>query len=98
MRFSSDCARVTPLCFRRMVSCGVPLRFPPCPLPFLSESADGPGTPTAFGTHLASLRCSLKMPGSMRPAAAERASQGCQVRSEEHTSELQSPDHLVCRL
>src|SRR5258708_37901426 len=23
---------------------------------------------------------------------------GCFVRSEEHTSELQSPDHLVCRL
>src|SRR5438552_14400511 len=23
---------------------------------------------------------------------------GVQVRSEEHTSELQSPDHLVCRL
>src|SRR5258708_31691709 len=23
---------------------------------------------------------------------------GCEVRSEEHTSELQSPDHLVCRL
>src|SRR5258708_29415559 len=22
----------------------------------------------------------------------------CQIRSEEHTSELQSPDHLVCRL
>src|SRR5947208_12663080 len=22
----------------------------------------------------------------------------CQTRSEEHTSELQSPDHLVCRL
>src|SRR5207244_5094338 len=22
----------------------------------------------------------------------------CEVRSEEHTSELQSPDHLVCRL
>src|SRR5437899_10735917 len=49
MRFSSDCARVTPLCFRRMVGCGVPLRFPPCPLPFLSESADGPGTPTHLG-------------------------------------------------
>src|SRR5438552_5376945 len=27
-----------------------------------------------------------------RPAAARR------LRSEEHTSELQSPDHLVCRL
>src|SRR5258708_27972617 len=24
--------------------------------------------------------------------------QSCQLRSEEHTSELQSPDHLVCRL
>src|SRR5574344_3071174 len=23
---------------------------------------------------------------------------GCAVRSEEHTSELQSPDHVVCRL
>src|SRR5258708_15236544 len=23
---------------------------------------------------------------------------GCDLRSEEHTSELQSPDHLVCRL
>src|SRR5207244_7113126 len=23
---------------------------------------------------------------------------GCRARSEEHTSELQSPDHLVCRL
>src|SRR5258708_18130959 len=23
---------------------------------------------------------------------------GCEYRSEEHTSELQSPDHLVCRL
>src|SRR5258708_26139820 len=25
-------------------------------------------------------------------------SQACDSRSEEHTSELQSPDHLVCRL
>src|SRR5207244_13528039 len=27
-----------------------------------------------------------------------RATQADQARSEEHTSELQSPDHLVCRL
>src|SRR5258708_23218469 len=27
-----------------------------------------------------------------------RTGQACPVRSEEHTSELQSPDHLVCRL
>src|SRR5207244_8674661 len=27
-----------------------------------------------------------------------RAMRGARARSEEHTSELQSPDHLVCRL
>src|SRR5258708_17045697 len=33
------------------------------------------------------------------PRNAERASvSSTSVRSEEHTSELQSPDHLVCRL
>src|SRR5258708_29800823 len=31
---------------------------------------------------------------SLLPGPAERAT----TRSEEHTSELQSPDHLVCRL
>src|SRR5258708_29439406 len=28
----------------------------------------------------------------------EKALDGMKIRSEEHTSELQSPDHLVCRL
>src|SRR5258708_13441088 len=40
-------------------------------------------------------------PGRLRPAAGqghpERSRPGS-GRSEEHTSELQSPDHLVCRL
>src|SRR5215216_7734052 len=31
------------------------------------------------------------------PHASPRSPRGC-CRSEEHTSELQSPDHLVCRL
>src|SRR5258708_19099593 len=31
-------------------------------------------------------------------AAAEQWARAHGVRSEEHTSELQSPDHLVCRL
>src|SRR5258708_17884553 len=31
---------------------------------------------------------------AVRPMSAP----SCAVRSEEHTSELQSPDHLVCRL
>src|SRR5258708_23379294 len=35
----------------------------------------------------------LKAPGAFHPAVIAAA-----VRSEEHTSELQSPDHLVCRL
>src|SRR5258708_31752444 len=30
--------------------------------------------------------------------AYKNASNGSESRSEEHTSELQSPDHLVCRL
>src|SRR5207244_12715790 len=33
-----------------------------------------------------------------RPAAMEQLRRLGQERSEEHTSELQSPDHLVCRL
>src|SRR5258708_8198334 len=36
---------------------------------------------------------------SQEPVTARAGARGaCAVRSEEHTSELQSPDHLVCRL
>src|SRR5258708_30437508 len=35
---------------------------------------------------------------STNPACEARFCQPVQHRSEEHTSELQSPDHLVCRL
>src|SRR5438552_7457711 len=34
----------------------------------------------------------------MRTATPFPCTYACFVRSEEHTSELQSPDHLVCRL
>src|SRR5207244_12482775 len=34
----------------------------------------------------------------LRPAIDQRSSGFPAIRSEEHTSELQSPDHLVCRL
>src|SRR5258708_10240528 len=35
----------------------------------------------------------------VQPGGAEREAHGrSEERSEEHTSELQSPDHLVCRL
>src|SRR5258708_39247607 len=36
--------------------------------------------------------------GSSCAACCERRSASLASRSEEHTSELQSPDHLVCRL
>src|SRR5256885_5566199 len=39
--------------------------------------------------------CSSGLSGPMRKAADQRVAQG---RSEEHTSELQSPCNLVCRL
>src|SRR5215216_7338389 len=35
---------------------------------------------------------------SCAPRGTGRSCSTCRRRSEEHTSELQSPDHLVCRL
>src|SRR2546426_5823023 len=53
-------------------------------------------------------RCGLEQPAVQKRQAAQRASragapgrrpiQGAEARSEEHTSELQSPCNLVCRL
>src|SRR5258708_12822054 len=43
----------------------------------------------------------LALPGWSQPAREEEGQRprlGASARSEEHTSELQSPDHLVCRL
>src|SRR5438552_18772257 len=44
-----------------------------------------------------SRRCS-RWPPMARPTARECRIRSGSPRSEEHTSELQSPDHLVCRL
>src|SRR5438876_4606074 len=41
---------------------------------------------------------SLRSWGCMKPPACSKSVRCCQARSEEHTSELQSPVHLVCRL
>src|SRR2546422_7080919 len=41
---------------------------------------------------------SISMHGSQRCASRRHASEGFASRSEEHTSELQSRLHLVCRL
>src|SRR5438552_8783481 len=41
---------------------------------------------------------SLRHPSYQPTLARQTARHGRKRRSEEHTSELQSPDHLVCRL
>src|SRR5207244_11898619 len=51
----------------------------------------------ARGSDAHELRVALQVPDRRRPAIAH-ARDAKLVRSEEHTSELQSPDHLVCRL
>src|SRR5258708_15584033 len=38
----------------------------------------------------------MVVPDEVRTGSSTRI--GMEIRSEEHTSELQSPDHLVCRL
>src|SRR5438552_8988874 len=43
-------------------------------------------------------RPGLRAPGGRRALAVHRRRRPATPRSEEHTSELQSPDHLVCRL
>src|SRR5258708_8996269 len=56
---------------------------------FLPEQQESPAFKTAGRFH----HCQVRL---MR--AAERRQLSDPGRSEEHTSELQSPDHLVCRL
>src|SRR5258708_27637956 len=48
------------------------------------------------GCHLGSVRPDAGSAPGVRVAQTEAGDRG--LRSEEHTSELQSPDHLVCRL
>src|SRR5690348_18075860 len=46
------------------------------------------------GRRRRSIRCALRMP----TFSSKRRLRQVRYRSEEHTSELHSPDHLVCRL
>src|SRR5258708_30482944 len=59
---------------------------------FRSTSAVASSTPAAIETILST------MPDSRRKLNTAARLIEISVRSEEHTSELQSPDHLVCRL
>src|SRR5258708_21196791 len=59
-----------------------------------------PRQPDSWGLNLCQsfLRQSLAMILNLRVNLVKGLSQERLARSEEHTSELQSPDHLVCRL
>src|SRR5947208_5912118 len=59
--------------------------YEPCALAGLSRRACGIWATPVGGRHTS-------------PAEPARDPSGSYSRSEEHTSELQSPDHLVCRL
>src|SRR5207244_12998018 len=63
-----------------------------------SPKADTPGSPrTPSATAWA--RAPTSRPTRIRRAQVQSAKEWFSLsRSEEHTSELQSPDHLVCRL
>src|SRR2546426_7652516 len=60
----------------------------------------GPGLGSERSRHERRLRCCLQDQGRLRPDGPQRGRGlgGRKVRSEEHTSELQSPCNLVCRL
>src|SRR5258708_10967136 len=68
----------------------------------LKADPDGDGftneLTTADLTAVSLFQATLAVPGRVIPNDPERPRWPGTGRSEEHTSELQSPDHLVCRL
>src|SRR5438552_7717054 len=52
----------------------------------------------ALPIYLPSQEQACERPANRSPDRRKSAVRACRARSEEHTSELQSPDHLVCRL
>src|SRR5258708_27432801 len=54
--------------------------------------------PLALQAQGAAAQALPRRPGAAAPGARQDGEVELGLRSEEHTSELQSPDHLVCRL
>src|SRR5258708_31399226 len=71
--------------------------LPACPgsTPTAGPRPDPPRPSPARRTSGTSARCPAR---STAPPPPKRTATAWSRRSEEHTSELQSPDHLVCRL
>src|SRR5207248_11245465 len=60
-----------------------------------SRSSGSPAMPAASSRDCS---CAIRKPDSSRSSRARIRASRCATRSEEHTSELQSPYDLVCRL
>src|SRR5258708_14491093 len=65
---------------------------------FRSRAPKSPKMADALRSPKKRLRPSTHPPSKKTAESALRGSRLLAFRSEEHTSELQSPDHLVCRL
>src|SRR5207244_10682466 len=70
------------------------LRSMLCPTRFLTRKKPRKASGRAFY----SISTIPTIPMTANPSAASALEASRKKRSEEHTSELQSPDHLVCRL
>src|SRR5207244_5259645 len=69
-----------------------------CPTPARISAGPSSKKSTATFAALSHRRAVRQLaPPAFRPEVACRCEYRCPLRSEEHTSELQSPDHLVCR-
>src|SRR5207302_4331745 len=66
---------------------------------FKTAGIDPPARHAAYASSTAGKRCgSTAVNSSVRILARSRRANGAATRSEEHTSELQSRENLVCRL
>src|SRR5207244_13469909 len=77
----------------------LPPRLPPPPplFPYTTLFRSSSSTRTA-GSTWATARTTASRCSTPRASSSPSGRRGVRLRSEEHTSELQSPDHLVCRL
>src|SRR5438552_10267394 len=71
----------------------------PIRTPFAESCSDRPvrDSATWTGSRISDGNVKVQRTGA-RSETRRPTSDSCRSRSEEHTSELQSPDHLVCRL
>src|SRR3712207_7097558 len=74
-----------------------PPRSPPFPYPPLSQSSSWPSSDRPTRPRTRARRCCGSSP-TIPPIRGSSCSSSVRHRSEEHTSELQSRQYLVCRL